>query len=391
MDVKQIEKQVIMQTYARNDLVLQKGKGTRIWDDQGNEYLDFVAGIAVCNLGHAHDIVTEAICRQAGTLLHTSNLYYTEPQVRLAQLLTQHSFADKAFFCNSGAEANEAAIKLARKYASEKYGPLKNRIISTEMSFHGRTMATLTATGQAKVKKGYDPLLEGFVRVPFNDLNAAREAMDETVCGFLVEPIQGEGGVIVPDPDYLRNLRELCDERGVLLMFDEVQTGMGRTGTLFAYQGFGVEPHIMSLAKALANGLPMGAIVAVEEVAQSFGAGSHATTFGGGPLVSAAAVAVMEVLTSEGFMEGAAEMGEFLAEGLREVARSSPIIRQVRGTGMIWALDLDREAKPFVAKAQSRGVLINCVQDKTLRFTPPLIVTREEIERLIQVLQEILV
>ncbi len=391
MDVKQIEKQVIMQTYARNDLVLQKGKGTRVWDDQGNEYLDFVAGIAVCNLGHAHDIVTEAICRQAGTLLHTSNLYYTEPQVRLAQLLTQHSFADKAFFCNSGAEANEAAIKLARKYASEKYGPLKNRIISTEMSFHGRTMATLTATGQAKVKKGYDPLLEGFVRVPFNDLNAAREAMDETVCGFLVEPIQGEGGVIVPDPDYLRNLRELCDERGVLLMFDEVQTGMGRTGTLFAYQGFGVEPHIMSLAKALANGLPMGAIVAVEEVAESFGVGSHATTFGGGPLVSAAAVAVMEVLTSEGFLEGAAEMGEFLAEGLREVARSSPIIRQVRGTGMIWALDLDREAKPFVAKAQSRGVLINCVQDKTLRFTPPLIVTREEIERLIQVLQEILV
>ena len=390
MGLKELEKQVIMQTYARNDLVLVRGQGTRVWDEKDNEYLDFVAGIAVCNLGHANEAVADAVCKQARTLVHTSNLYYTEPQVRLARLLTEHCFADKVFFCNSGAEANEAAIKLARKYAAEKYGHHRCRIISTEMSFHGRTMATLTATGQAKVKKGFDPLLEGFLRVPFNDLEAARLKMDDSVCAFLVEPIQGEGGVILPSEGYLRGLKELCRERGILLIFDEVQTGMGRTGALFAHQLYGVEPDVMTLAKALANGLPIGAMLAHDDVAQAFGPGSHATTFGGTPLVCAASIAVMETLTSEGFFEDLNRRSVLFGEKLQAVVGSSPMVRDVRGKGMIWAVDLDREAKPLVVEAQSRGVLVNSVQEKTLRMTPPLTVTEAEISRLMEVLEEIL-
>ncbi|MBI4773130.1 MAG: aspartate aminotransferase family protein [Deltaproteobacteria bacterium] len=390
MNLKELEKQVIMQTYARNNLALIRGKGARVWDEEDNEYLDFVAGIAVCNLGHANEAVADAVCKQARTLVHTSNLYYTEPQVRLARLLTEHCFADKVFFCNSGAEANEAAIKLARKYAADKYGKDRFRIITTEMSFHGRTMATLTATGQAKVKKGFDPLLGGFLTVPFSDLEAARLKMDDSVCAFLVEPIQGEGGVILPSEGYLRGLKELCRERGVLLMFDEVQTGMGRTGALFAHQVYGVEPDVMTLAKALANGLPMGAMLARDEVAQAFGPGSHATTFGGTPLVCAAAIAVLQTLTSKGFFEDLNRRSVIFEKGLLEVARSSPIVRDVRGKGMIWALDLDREAKPFVGAAQSKGVLVNSVQERTLRMTPPLTVTEAEMGRLMEVLKEIL-
>jgi len=390
MSLKELEKQVIMQTYARNDLVLVRGKGTRVWDEKDNEYLDFVAGIAVCNLGHANEVVADAVCKQARTLVHTSNLYYTEPQVRLARILTEHCFADKVFFCNSGAEANEAAIKLARKYAAGKYGKHRFRIITTEMSFHGRTMATLTATGQAKVKNGFDPLLEGFLTVPFSDLEAARRVMDDSVCAFLVEPIQGEGGVILPSEGYLRGLKDLCRERGILLMFDEVQTGMGRTGALFAHQVYGVEPDVMTLAKALANGLPMGAMLARDEVAQVFGPGSHATTFGGTPLVCTAAIAVMETLTSEGFLEDLNRRSVLFEKGLLEVARSSPMVKDVRGKGMIWAVDLNREAKPFVVAAQSKGVLVNSVQERTLRMTPPLTVTEAEIGRLMEVLKEIL-
>jgi len=390
MNVMELEKHVIMQTYARYDLVLVRGQGCRIWDDHGREYIDFMSGIAVCNLGHSHPRVTEAVCRQAETLMHTSNLYYTEPQVRLAEALTNHSFADKAFFCNSGAEANEAAIKLARKYAAEIHGPLCHRIITTEMSFHGRTMATLTATGQAKVKKGFDPLLEGFVRVPFNNLEAAERAMDETVCAFFVEPIQGEGGVNVPAEGYLKGLRELCDQRGILLMLDEVQTGMGRTGTLFAHQRYGVEPHVMTLAKALANGLPMGAMLALDRVAEHFGPGSHATTFGGNPVCAAAATAVMEILTEPGFLEDVRRRETLLKQRLEEIARASSGVRRLRGSGMMWALDVEGDARSLVRAAQTEGVLLNAVQDKTVRLIPPLIVSDDEIRTAAEVLQGVL-
>lgn len=271
---------VIAKTYTRFPVVITKGKGCTLWDTEGRSYTDFVAGIAVCNLGHAHPRISKALATQAETLLHVSNLYYTVPQVELAAWLVKNSFADRVFFCNSGAEANEAAIKLARKYFKEKGENRRFRIISMERSFHGRTMATLSATGQDKIKKGFEPVLEGFDFVSFNDIDALQNKIDAKTCAVLIEPIQGEGGVRCPDPEYLKRVRQLCDETGALLIFDEIQTGIGRTGRLFAYEHFGVEPDIMTLAKALGNGLPIGAMLAVEGVAEAFGAGSHASTFG---------------------------------------------------------------------------------------------------------------
>ena len=390
MDVKDIEKRVIMQTYARYDLTLVRGKGARLWDDKGREYLDFMAGIAVCNLGHSHDEVTRAICEQAGLLTHVSNLYFTEPQTKLAQALTANSFADRVFFANSGAEANEAAIKLARKYAKDHHGDNRNRIISAEMSFHGRTMATLTATGQQKVKIGFDPLLEGFSFIPFNDLPAADKAIDERVCAVLVEPIQGEGGVNVPAPDYLSKLKRLCHERGALLIFDEVQVGMGRTGTLFAYENFDVTPDIMTLAKAIANGLPMGAALATEEVASAFTPGTHATTFGGTPLVSAAALAVMRELVDGGVLSNCKAMGARFEAGLRAIAKNVEGVVDIRGMGLIWAMELNRDVTEVVKKAQEHGLLINKVQEKAIRFIPPLIITASEVDEALETLEKVL-
>ena len=390
MDVQEREKRVIMQTYARYDLTLVKGKGAKVWDDKGREYLDFVSGIAVCNLGHCHEAVTKAVCEQAGTLVHVSNLYYTQPQVELAELLTANCFADRVFFSNSGAEANEGAIKLARKYSQLTYGEGRYKIISTEKSFHGRTMATLTATGQDKVKVGFQPLLEGFSMVPFNDIKAAESAMDGTVCAFLVEPIQGEGGVNLPADGYLRELKDLCRGKEVLLIFDEVQVGMGRTGKLFAHQNYGVEPDIMTLAKAIANGLPMGAVLAREEVAAAFGAGSHATTFGGTPLVSAAGVAVMKELLDGGILDNCTKMGSRLEAGLNRIKKDRSDVTNVRGIGLIWAMELDHDAAKTVNSAQELGLLINRVQEKTLRFVPPLTITATEIDAMLTMLEEAL-
>ena len=390
MDVQEREKRVIMQTYARYDLTLVKGKGAKVWDDKGREYLDFVSGIAVCNLGHCHEAVTKAVCEQAGTLVHVSNLYFTQPQVELAELLTANCFADRVFFSNSGAEANEGAIKLARKYSQLTYGEGRYKIISTEKSFHGRTMATLTATGQDKVKVGFQPLLEGFSMVPFNDIKAAESAMDGTVCAFLVEPIQGEGGVNLPADGYLRELKDLCRGKEVLLIFDEVQVGMGRTGKLFAHQNYGVEPDIMTLAKAIANGLPMGAVLAREEVAAAFGAGSHATTFGGTPLVSAAGVAVMKELLDGGILDNCTKMGSRLEAGLNRIKKDRSDVTNVRGIGLIWAMELDHDAAKTVNSAQELGLLINRVQEKTLRFVPPLTITATEIDAMLTMLEEAL-
>jgi len=370
-------------TYSRVPIVLTEGKGCMLKDAEGRTYTDFVAGIAVCGLGHAHEGIAEAVADQARRLVHVSNLYYTEPQIELAQLLIEHCFADRVFFCNSGAEANEAAIKLARKYFKDRQSPEKFRIITMADSFHGRTMATLAATGQAKIRKGFDPLLDGFDIVPFNDLDAVRKAITKETCAIMLEPIQGEGGVQCPAQGYLGGLRELCDSEGLLLIFDEVQTGMGRTGRLFAHEHFGMEPDIMTLAKALANGLPMGAMLAKEEVARAFTPGSHASTFGGTPLVSAAAVKVVKTLLHEGVLENCRKVGRYFRERLRGLEEKYDFVREVRGKGLMIGLDLTCNGVPVVKGCLKRGFLINCTQDHVLRFVPPLIIQEKEIDSLI--------
>jgi len=381
--------QVIAKTYNRFPIVLTKGQGCRLWDAEGREYIDFVSGIAVCNLGHAHPKVSEALSKQADVLLHVSNLYYTEPQIELAYRLTQNSFADRVFFCNSGAEANEAAIKLARKYVKDNGEKERYRIITMEKSFHGRTMATLSATGQDKIKKGFEPVLEGFDHIPFNDIEALRKSIGPSTCAVLLEPIQGEGGVRCPDPDYLKAVRRLCDETGILLIFDEIQTGMGRTGKLFAYEHFGIEPDIMTLAKALANGLPIGAMLAREDVAESFGPGAHASTFGGTPIVTAASIQVVKVLLEENIIGRCAEMGAYFKEKLSGLKAGHESIVDVRGMGLLLGMKLNIEGDAIVNSCMEKGFLINCIQGNILRFIPPLIIEKEEIDALIECLDEI--
>ncbi|MBW1728465.1 MAG: aspartate aminotransferase family protein, partial [Deltaproteobacteria bacterium] len=322
--------QVIAKTYKRFPIVVAKGEGCKLWDTDGKKYTDFVAGIAVCNLGHAHPGVSKALFMQANTLFHVSNLYYTIPQVELASRLVENSFADRVFFCNSGAEANEAAIKLARKYFKEKGESGRYRILSMEHSFHGRTMATLSATGQDKIKQGFEPVLEGFDYVPFNEISTLRKKIGPSTCAVLVEPIQGEGGVRCPDPEYLKAVRQTCDETGTLLIFDEIQTGMGRTGKLFAYEHFGIAPDIMTLAKALANGLPIGAMLAREEVADAFGPGSHASTFGGTPVVTAASLEVVRVLLEENIIDHCKKIGTYFKERLEWLKNRHELIEDVR-------------------------------------------------------------
>jgi acetylornithine aminotransferase len=381
--------QVIAKTYNRFPIVLTKGQGCRLWDAEGREYIDFVSGIAVCNLGHAHPKVSEALSKQADVLLHVSNLYYTELQIELAYRLTQNSFADRVFFCNSGAEANEAAIKLARKYVKDNGEKERYRIITMEKSFHGRTMATLSATGQDKIKKGFEPVLEGFDHIPFNDIEALRKSIGPSTCAVLLEPIQGEGGVRCPDPDYLKAVRRLCDETGILLIFDEIQTGMGRTGKLFAYEHFGIEPDIMTLAKALANGLPIGAMLAREDVAESFGPGAHASTFGGTPIVTAASIQVVKVLLEENIIGRCAEMGAYFKEKLSGLKAGHESIVDVRGMGLLLGMKLNIEGDAIVNSCMEKGFLINCIQGNILRFIPPLIIEKEEIDALIECLDEI--
>ena len=382
--------QVIAKTYKRFPIVIAKGKGCKLWDTQGKKYTDFVAGIAVCNLGHAHPGVSKALSMQANTLYHVSNLYYTIPQVELASRLTENSFADRVFFCNSGAEANEAAIKLARKYFKEKRESGRYRIISMEHSFHGRTMATLSATGQDKIKQGFEPVLEGFDYVPFNDISALRSKIGPSTCAVLVEPIQGEGGVRCPDPEYLKAVRQTCDETGILLIFDEIQTGMGRTGKLFAYEHFGIAPDIMTLAKALANGLPIGAMLAREEVADAFGPGSHASTFGGTPVVTAASLEVVRVLLEENIIDHCKKIGAYFKERLAWLKNRHELIEDVRGMGLLLGMKLKIEGDQIVASCMEKGFLINCIQGNILRFIPPLIIEKQEIDALVACLDEVI-
>jgi acetylornithine/N-succinyldiaminopimelate aminotransferase len=372
--------------YARAPICLVRGDGVRVWDSDGKEYLDFGAGLAVASLGHCHPRVTGAIREAAATLLHVSNLYHTAPQIHLAKLLCDHSFADRVFFCNSGAEANEAALKLARKYAKERYASDRYEVIATRNAFHGRTFATVTATGQAKYAHGFEPLVPGFKHVPYNDLRAMERAIDSRTAAVIVEPIQGEGGVNVPDDDYLPGLRKLCDESGALLILDEIQTGVARTGTLWAYEHAGIEPDLMTLAKALANGVPIGAMLTREEVARALGPGTHGSTFGGTPFVTSVALATLQTVIDEKIPERAARMGRRLTSGLRELAHGPAGIREVRGRGLLIGVELDRPVSPIVDACRDAGLLVLSAGEKVLRLTPPLIVEESHCDRALEII-----
>jgi acetylornithine/N-succinyldiaminopimelate aminotransferase len=380
----------IMRTYGRYPIVPVRGEGCRLWDADGKEYLDFLGGVAVNNLGHCHPRVVAALQKQAAELIHCSNYYQIPQQIELAELLCSHSFADKAFFCNSGAEANEAAIKLARKYSRDKYGPERYEIITAADSFHGRTMATVSATGQEKVQRFFDPLLHGFKHVPFDDVDALEAAITPTTCAVMLEPIQGEGGVNVPSPGYFEEVRRLCDQHGLILIFDEVQVGMGRTGKLFAYEHFNIVPDIMTLAKALAGGAPIGTMLAKDEFAAAFVPGTHGSTFGGNPLVCAAAIATVRTILEEGILNRTEEIGEYLLGELEALQHKYPVVKEVRGIGLMIGMALDVPAGEIVKKGHERGVLLNVTHDTVLRFVPPLTVSKQEIDRMIAILDGLL-
>jgi len=388
-EIIELSDQTQVGVYARYPVAFVRGRGARLWDADGREYLDFFTGLAVNNLGHGHPRVVAAIREQSERLLHASNVYYNEPAARLGKLLTQHSFADRVFFCNSGAEANEAAIKIARKYGAEN---LEGRyeILTTFGSFHGRTIATLSATAQEKYQAGFHPMLPGFRYVPFGDVAAMADAVREQTLGILVEPIQGEGGVNVPPEGYLRRLRELCDERRLLLLLDEVQVGMGRTGSLFAHEHEGIRPDIVSLAKALGGGLPIGAMLTTNEIARSFTTGAHGSTFGGNPLACAAGAAVVEALIEEHVLENCREMGRRIRERLERLRSALPMIREVRGRGLILGAELDRNGRPFVGAALEQGLVINCTAERVIRLLPPLTITAGEVDEGMAILEKVL-
>jgi predicted acetylornithine/succinylornithine family transaminase len=376
--------------YARAPIALVRGEGTRVWDADGRAYLDFFSSTVVTALGHCHPAVVAAIEAQARRILHVSNLHYSEPQARLAELLATHSFADRVFLCNSGAEANEAAIKLARRYG-QRDGGGRFEILTALGSFHGRTLATITATGQEKVRVGFEPLPQGFRYVPFDDVAAVAAALSPQTVAVMVEPLQGEGGIRVPQPDYLPRLRELCDRHDVLLILDEVQTGMGRTGPLFAYERAGITPDIITLAKGLGGGVPIGAMLATEAVASGFDAGSHASTFGGNALTCAAAVAVVETLVGEGVLANGERMGERLRNGLERLRAKHDIVREVRGQGLLVGAELTRPAAPVVERCRGAGLIVNGTVQTVLRLTPPLTVSADEVDEALAILERALV
>jgi acetylornithine/N-succinyldiaminopimelate aminotransferase len=372
--------------YGRTPLVLVRGEGTRVWDSDGKEYLDFTTGIAVTGLGHCHPVITGAIREAAATLLHVSNIFHNAPQVHLAKLLVEHSFADRVFFCNSGAEANEAALKVVRKYAKERLSTDRYEVIATNNSFHGRTLATVSATGQPKYHHGFEPLMPGFKHVPYNDLKAMERALDSRTAAILVEPIQGEGGVNIPDDGYLPGLRKLCDESGALLVFDEVQTGVGRTGKLWAYEHSGVEPDVMTLAKALANGIPIGAMLCREEVAAALTAGSHGSTFAGSAFVTSVALATLTTVIGDKLPQRAAERGRELMDGVHALQRTQPAIKEVRGRGLLIGIELTKPAGPVMDACREAGLLVLTAGEKVVRLAPPLIVESGECKRALDIL-----
>ena len=381
----------VAQTYGRYPITLIRGKGTKVWDKNNKQYLDFVSGLAVDNLGHCHPAVVSAIKKQADKLLHVSNLYPIEPQSQLAELLTSLCFADKFFFCNSGTEAVESAIKLARKFSFDQGHPERTEIITMQNSFHGRTLGALSATAQKKYHTGFQPLLQGFNYVPFNNIQAVKKTISKKTCAVLVEPIQGEGGVNIPDSSYLKELKSLCKNNGILLIFDEVQTGFGRTGSLFAHQLFKTKPDIMTVAKALGGGVAIGALGATNRVMKSFIPGTHAATFGGNPLACAAALASLKVITGKGFLKNTLETGAYFMKRLQELEQENPIVKSVRGKGLILAVELKKPGGEVVMECMENGFLINCIRQNVLRFLPPLNVTRKDINSLMRVLHKSLI
>jgi acetylornithine aminotransferase len=374
----------LMSTYARLPVTFEKGEGCVLWDSEGKRYLDALSGIAVCNLGHAHPALKEAICSQAETLLHTSNLYGIARQEALGEKLVALADMDKVFFSNSGAEANEAAIKLARLHGHNQ-GIEEPAIIVMENSFHGRTLATLSATGNRKVQAGFEPLVKGFIRAPYNDLEALENIAKHSpnVVAVLVEPVQGEGGVNVPDTDYLNEVRRICDEHGWLMMLDEIQTGMGRTGKMFAFQHNGITPDVMTLAKGLGNGVPIGACLAKGAAAELFQPGHHGSTFGGNPLACAAGLAVVDTLVGEKLVERAAELGEQLLKGFQLALGEQEYINDIRSKGLMIGIELDRPCTELVGIALESGLLINVTAGNTVRLLPPLVMSNDEAEQLV--------
>ena len=376
---KELFSQYVMPTYAPG-LTLVRGAGVSVWDDAGKEYLDFMAGIAVCNTGHCHPAVVEAVRRQAGILMHCSNLFHNELQPRLAQKISEIGIGGKVFFCNSGAEANECLFKLARKWGSADG---RHQIVSMKNSFHGRTLATMTATGQTKYQKGFEPLVPGFAYADFNDLASVRAALSPSTVAILCEAVQGEGGIVPADPMFLEGLRALCDENRILLFFDEVQCGIGRTGKWFGFQNYPIRPDGFSMAKALGGGFPIGAAAVSPELSNVFQPGNHASTFGGNPLACAAALATLETIEKEGLLAHAAEMGALFANGLRKLAERRSCVRTVRGIGLMVGLVLDVPAKPVEIKLRESGLLCIATGDHVLRFVPPLVVSAGQIRRAI--------
>lgn len=376
--------------YGKRNIMLVRGEGSRVWDEAGREYLDFLTGISVNNLGHCHPAVVNAVQSQVAQFMHCSNLYLIPQQIELARRLCELSFADRAFFANSGAEVNEGAIKLARLYSKKKYGENRYEIITVRNSFHGRTMATLTATGQDKVQKGFEPLVQGFHYARLNDLESVLAQMSERTCAVMLEPVQGEGGIIPCTPEFLRSLRDECSKRDILLIFDEIQCGMGRCGKLFAYQVLGVEPDIMTLAKALGNGFPIGALLAREEVAAVLEPGTHGSTFGGGPLACAVALAVLETIVSEDVPALAAERGTYFRDRLKQSFSGLTGVKEVRGLGMMVGIELAYPGADVVAKCAEDGLLLNCTMGNVLRILPPLNATTDECDTATAILTQAL-
>jgi acetylornithine/N-succinyldiaminopimelate aminotransferase len=376
-DYAREEEKYIAHTYTRQPPLLVEGKGAIVKDSKGRSYIDCFSGIAVNSVGHCHPKVVKAIQRQAQRLIHTSNTYYTEPQIKLARLLNKISGGYQSFFCNSGAEANEAAIKLVRKHTK------KSEIIAAENSFHGRTLATLSATGQFKYQKGFGPMLRGFKHVPFGDFKAIKSAITNDTAAVLLEPIQGEGGVVVPPDSYLEEVAEHCKDEDILLVLDEVQTGFGRIGEMFAWQGNGIEPDIFTVAKALGGGMPIGAMLAKEDIMSAFGPGDHASTFGGNPVACAAASASVEVIMDDDLVKRSKEMGEYFRQKFEEVKSKYSFVKDVRGKGLMIGVELDFPCQEIVGRAREKGLLLNCAHGNVLRFTPPLNIERELIDQVV--------
>ncbi|TES87815.1 MAG: aspartate aminotransferase family protein [Dehalococcoidia bacterium] len=386
---QELESKYFMHTVSRVPVTLVKGEGARVWDDNGREYLDFVAGWAVNSLGHCHPVVAEALAEQAHTLIQVSNQFYTIPQLRLAEILVQHSCLDKVFISNSGAEANEGAVKLARRYGKHhRHGAYE--VISANGSFHGRTLSMVAASGQAKHQEAYLPLPAGFINVEYNNIEAIKAATTDKTCAVILEPLQGEGGVNMPDDNYLKMVREWCSQQGILLILDEIQTGIGRLGTLFGYELYGVEPDVMTLAKGLGSGVPIGAIM-VKDSANVFAPGEHGSTFGGNPLVCAAAYATLKYIIENKVADNARKIGQYFAGRLEELKDKYTFVTDVRGCGLLLAIEFDREiAADVLGACLENGLLVNRLKPSALRFMPPLIIGRDEVDEAINILDRVL-